>query len=148
MTKVEVSNLDRAVFSQLGYSRCLPHSNEELHGTLQDVANHGADSGFSGFTYYVDTVAFFKAHRKAIIALVEDMAEQMGESPVDMVSGFNCLVNRDEKDEHKRNAEKRENMPSVSRCLYGGRLTDADDLTANALAWFALEEVARKHTDF
>lgn len=36
-----------------------------------------------------------------------------------------------------------EYLPSVSRCLYGGRLKDEDTDVANALAWFALEEVAR-----
>ena len=31
----------------------------------------------------------------------------------------------------------------IGECLYGGRLTDAHTQIANALAWFALEEVAR-----
>jgi len=107
---------------------------------LNDVYNHGADAGYSGFTYYTDTIKFFKAHRKAIVQMVEQMADDLGESPVDMVSGFNCLGKQD------ANA-KREYLPSVSRCLYGGRLTDDDTQVANALAWFALEEVARAFCD-
>ncbi len=31
----------------------------------------------------------------------------------------------------------------IGECIYGGRLTDAHTTIANALAWFALEEVAR-----
>lgn len=63
---------------------------------LEDVARHGADAGYPGFTYYSDT-----------------------------------------------GAAKAEYLPSVYRCLGGGRLTDEDDIVANALAWFAAEEVAR-----
>ena len=104
--------------------------------SLQDVYNHGADAGFCGFTYYNDTVKFFKAHRQAIVELVENMANDLGETPVDMVGNFNCL-----------RSDKRESMPSISRCLYGGRLTDDDTIVANALAWFALEEIARAFCD-
>jgi len=126
---------------------------------LEDVHNHGADAGYSGFTYYSDTVKFFKAHRKAITALVESMANDLGESPVDMVAGFQCLggreiqkaVNENRFREHLHESAKQkvinEYAPSVSRCLYGGRLTDEDTTVANALAWFALEEVARAFCD-
>lgn len=106
--------------------------------SLEDVANHGAAGGFPGFTYYKDTVAFFKKHRKAIVAIVERMADDFGESPVDMVAGFNCLGGRDDRKEY---------VQSVCRCLYGCRLTDDDTNVANALAWFALEEVARVFCD-
>jgi hypothetical protein len=99
---------------------------------LADVARHGADAGFPGFMYYSDTVAFFKRNRAAILALVESMANDLGEEPLAMVAHFNCLAPAD-------NQEK----ASIARCLYGGRLTDDDTQVANALAWFALEEVAR-----
>lgn len=35
--------------------------------SLEDVVRHGADGGFSGFTYYADTLAFYKAHKGDIL---------------------------------------------------------------------------------
>lgn len=122
---------------------------------LRDVAEHGASGGFPGFTYYRDTVAFFKRHRADIVALVERMADDLGESPVEMVAGFGCIGGHAARSDYdwqgnmtseRRNA-LREHFPSVSRCLYGGRLTDEDTTVANGLAWFALEEVARAFCD-
>ena len=117
-------SLIRAVIRQIGGKE-----------TLRDVCRGGADAGFAGFSYYSDTIAFFKRQRAAIVALVEDMADSLGESAVAMVRNFNCL--RDDK----------ESESSVVRCLGGGRLRDEDTMVANALAWFALEEVARAVCD-
>ena len=100
--------------------------------SLKDVAAHGMDGGFCGFTYHSDTVPFFKRHRAEIRALVESMADSLGEEPLAMVAGFNCLKPADH-----------ETKASIARCIYGGRLTDDDTQVANALAWFAGEEVAR-----
>lgn len=140
------ASLIRAVVRQIGDKE-----------SLQDVANHGADAGYAGFTYTADTVKFFKAHRQDICALVESMASDLGENPLDMVAGFQCLAGRNLKRSHiggedwavkeANRAKLAEFYPSVSRCLYGGRLTDDDSGVANALAWFALEEVARAFCD-
>lgn len=125
---------------------------------IRDAGEHGADGGWPGFTYYSDTVKFFKANRAHVVKLVEEMASDMGESPVDMVAGFQCLAGREMQRKyghtHQYGSDDRriaqgkrallaEYQPSVSRCLYGGRLTDADNEVANALAWFALEEIGR-----
>lgn len=99
--------------------------------SLEDVANHGASAGWCGFTYYSDTVKFFKAHKRDIRDLVKQIASSLGETPMNMVRGFRCLSGPDD-----WNAE-------IARCLYEDRLKDADKIVANALAWFALEEVAR-----
>lgn len=135
--------LCRAVIRQLGG-----------RDQLSDIATHGASGGYSGFAYYSDTIAFFKRQRKHIVELVKQQASELGESPVDMVCGFNCLAGYDRNDfDHggrptaARRARLDEYVESVSRCLYGGRLTDEDTTVANALAWFALEEVARALTD-
>lgn len=117
---------------------------------LEDVARHGADAGYPGFTYYSDTVAFFKRNRKEIVELVMRMADDMGEPAAEMVAAFNCLAGRSLKpgmQDHKRHRQLQEYLPSVYRCLGGGRLTDEDDIVANALAWFAAEEVARACCD-
>ena len=101
---------------------------------LEDIANHGADAGWSGFTYYSETVKFYKAHRAEIVNLVKEMAEEFGQSPLNFVASFNCLKSAGEYE------------AEIAEALYG-RIS-SDNLTVpNALAWFALEEVARSETD-
>lgn len=123
-----VHPLAPAVLRQLG-------GGQDAIETAIDAGAHGADSGWSGFTYYRDTCAFTAKHRTAIAAQVEDMAREFGESAIGMVRGFRCLGKEiDEK--------------HVALALYGGRAHDKDtqdgvDLVENALAWFALEEVGR-----
>lgn len=144
-TKIKAKNtrhpeLTRAVIRQTGREN------------LEEIAQHGCDGGFAGFTYHTDTVAFFKRNRSSIVALVEEMASDMGESPMNMVAGFQCLAGRslkrgsdyDGKIARENDAKLKEYMPSVARCLYGGRITEEDTNVANALAWFAAEEIARE----
>ena len=115
--------LIRGVLRQLG-------GGPEAIDTLRDVVRGGADAGYGGFTYTRDTVAFFRRYRSEIVALARSMADDLGEDVSQMVAGFRCLNGA-------------EDLPSINRCLYGGRLTREEDNVANALAWFALEEVAR-----
>jgi hypothetical protein len=98
---------------------------------LEDVARHGADAGWSGFTYYTDTVAFYKAHKGDILALAEQMAKDLGEDMLTMISGFNCLKN------------DKLSPTEIGEALYSGR-GDAATTVRNAMAWFALEETARE----
>jgi len=107
---------------------------------MADIANHGIDGGFSGFIYHVETCAFFRKYRKEISALVSDTAEEFGLSEIDFVSSFRCL--------ESDHITKR----SIARCLYASKLTfdnseNDDTHVANALAWFAGEEVARAFND-
>lgn len=118
--------LINAVLRQLG-------GGKEAKESLGDVARHGAAGGFGGFTYYTDTVAFFKRNKKDILALVEQRADDFGEEPVKMVTGFGTF---------KHDAPG-EIYPSVARVLYGTKVREDDIQVANALAWFALEEVAQ-----
>jgi hypothetical protein len=98
---------------------------------LQDVVNHGAAGGFSGFTYYADTLAFYKAHKGDILALAEQMASDMGEDMLAMIASFQCLKHGPF-------------SPSeIGEALYSGR-GEAAATVRNAMAWFALEEVARE----
>jgi len=77
---------------------------------------HGADTGVPGFTYYHDTVRFYRRHQEAIWALLCEEAEDYGAKNVyEFMAGFN--------DSH---------MPS-----------DYDQM-ANQLAWYALETVCRR----
>ena len=99
---------------------------DDLKTTLHDVLNHGADIGFSGFTYYTDTQAFYQANKDDIKAVLRDDARSQGKDGIySLVAGFNCLdLTPDE----------------VADAMHG----EGDDVVQveNALAWYALESVA------
>jgi hypothetical protein len=118
------ASLIRAVVSQIG-------GWQEFKDHADDVTNHGASGGFSGFTYYTDTVSFTKRHKAAIMKMAESMADDLGESLYAMIGGFNCLkISEGEAAEaiHNPRSEERTNV-------------------YNALAWFALEEVCRSFVE-
>ena len=105
--------------------------------SAQDVVDHGAACGFGNFIYYTDTMAFTAKNRSAIAELAAQQAADFGDSSeIEMILGFNQL--------------KHDDLTSldIARALYG-RLTDDDKKTMiyNALAWYALEEVARAYCD-
>ena len=56
------AKLIRAVVRQVG-------GWEDFQQIAKDVAGNGADDGYKGFIYYVDTVAFTKRNRRAILEL-------------------------------------------------------------------------------
>ncbi len=66
----------------------LEHSN--LTATeFNDVANHGADCGTSGFIYYTETEAFYDANEELINSILEEDREQLGSDSIfEMISGF------------------------------------------------------------
>lgn len=113
-----------AVLRQLG-------GGQDAIQSALDAAERGAYGGISGFIYYSETCDFTKRNRKAIASAVEDMAESLGESPIEMVKGFNCLEGSTDRE--------------VAAALYGGNRSECEsfgvDQVENALAWFALEEV-------
>jgi hypothetical protein len=107
---------------------------EQFKESALDVVNHGADTGCnSGFIYYVDTVKFFTSHRDLIRQYATTMAEDAGMGVIEMIKKFRCLDNNYSTDE-------------VAQTLYGPKSKE-DSQIANALAWFALEEVARAYSD-
>lgn len=97
--------------------------------SLEPAYSYGCLGGVPGFTYYSDTVAFFRRHRSAISALVERVAYDIGEEPLAMVSGFRCMEG--------------ESHGVIGKALYGSRYSDEMKMVANCLAWFTCEEVAR-----
>jgi hypothetical protein len=105
--------------------------------SVEDVINHGIDGGFNGFIYTADTVAFYKKHKKAIITLAKEMAYDMGENIREMIGGFNCLKYYDYK---TSKWIEEEGQDVIGETVYGNKV---DDMVANALAWFAAEEVCR-----
>jgi len=105
--------------------------------SLKDVYNHGADAGYPGFTYYHDTCKFYTCHKKFINELAEEMAADLGEDVIHMVQNFNCI-----KGDYS--------TAEIAKTMYSRRSEkEKNDLCSidNALAWFALEEVAREIYD-
>lgn len=111
--------------------QCAPWN--EFQDIAQDVASHGADSGFSGFICYYETVAFTKRNRKYIIELLQDQCSDFGfDNIYQMISGFNCLNGLYSAEE-------------IAESFYCNN--DARTEVFNALAWYALEEVSRAVVD-
>lgn len=109
---------------------------EDFETIAPDVVNHGADSGFHGFTYYNETVTFAENNLKRILQYCRDLAEDIGlDGAYSIIAGFNCLNNDYAVDEVAD--------------IINGHYEDEHDkaMVFNALAWFALEEVCRSYVD-
>lgn len=96
-----------------------------------DVTNHGASGGFSGWIYYSETEKFTKAHKAAILEMAKQMADDLGEPLYKMIGGFNCL---------------KISEGEAAEAIHNPRSEDRTNVY-NALAWFALEEVSRSYSD-
>ena len=118
----DLTKLQTAVYRQMK-----PDNMGEFLETLQDVANHGAGGGFSGFILYFDTVDFTRRNRALIMEQLKEDADSYGSSVSDMVCGFNCFKGYSEDE--------------VLTALYSG---EGENVTTvyNSLAWYALETVA------
>lgn len=95
--------LKKAVIKQIGDKE-----------SLKDVCEHGAEGGYSGFTYYSDTVKFYNKNEPEIWELLVETAESLGENVLTMIAGFS-----------------------------GAKNVANGDTFKNLMSWFALEEVAR-----
>jgi hypothetical protein len=103
---------------------------------IEDIVNHGMDAGFSGFIYYSETHAFAMKYRKPITEMLEEMASDLGEDVVSMVSGFGVFRNS------PMDADDRKDL---YKYLGGGR--PEQGTITNVMAWFAAEEVCRAIMD-
>tara|TARA_B100000579_G_C22753038_1_gene814997 strand:+ start:664 stop:1089 length:426 start_codon:yes stop_codon:yes gene_type:complete len=130
-----ISNkLEKNVRNQLGFKAW---NDKELHDTLKDVRNHGADGGFSGFIYCKDTCKFARDNMEEILESIKEDASGMGEDPLIFVQNFNCFGTTN----------------TISTLEIASIIYDKPDLATlndgmdkqvlNALAWYALEETAR-----
>lgn len=97
----------------------------------QDVCNHGADAGFGGFIYHSETLPFAKRNKKAILEMCKEQAEDSAATISEFIAWWNCV---------DCDAEQ------VAIALYTGKGEDVTEVY-NALAWYALEEVARRCCD-
>ena len=99
---------------------------------IEDVNSHGADAGFPGFTYYDDTHRFAMRHRKTIVSMLENQAQELGEEVVEMVSHFGVF---------RKSPMDNEDRRELYRYLSGAKCEQST--ITNLMAWFALEEVCR-----
>lgn len=100
----------------------------DLSENAQDICEHGAGNGFTGFTYYTDTLAFTNKYRAAILELLKTQASDFGTDWLELLSSFNCLKGIDSAD--------------IAEGLFN-EYSEYNTQVFNALAWYALEEAAR-----
>jgi len=108
-------------------------SNTYVLEKLKDVANYGANGGWNGFIYYSDTVKFFDDNKALIMESLKELASELDEGLLEMISKFRCLDNEYSIDE-------------IAEVIY----TDSEEgerSIKNALSWYALEEVAHQLYD-
>ena len=99
----------------------------------QDISNHGISSGFSGWIYYTETCEFYAKNQNLIVELAECQSDEYGyHSAQDMVKSFRSLD---------------ATLSEIGCTLYGNK-RQHDTQVANALAWFAAEEVAQAFVDW
>lgn len=125
ISETRFPKLTRAALKQIGGDR----------EVLADVARFGAAGGFRGFIYCKDTSAFYRKNREEIKKLLGETSENYGEGLFSMVCNFVCLRDWKIKEEQ------------VAAVLFGkfGEIGEEDEIQIeNALAWFALEEIARE----
>ena len=119
-------NLIRAVIRQSG-------GWIDFQEKAPDISNYGISGGFSGWIYYTETCQFYAKNQSSIIKLVECQSDEYGyHSAQDMVKGFRSLDTT---------------LSEIGCTLYGNK-RQHDTQVANALAWFAAEEVANAYNDW
>jgi hypothetical protein len=105
-------------------------------GSTEDLGHiRNAADGYNGFIYYTDTHAFTIKNRAAIVELLNETADMMGDDVVNMVKHFGVF----------KGEMDREELQDLYKILGGGKPTQGP--ITNVLAWFALEEVNRLFED-
>jgi hypothetical protein len=104
--------------------------------SVEDINNHGIDGGYSGFIYCSDTHQFAMKHRKTIVSMLENDANEFGQEITEMVAGFGVFRNSAMDHEDKRELYK----------YIGGGKCEQSTIT-NLMAWYAAENVCRFFED-
>ena len=128
----EPARLVNAVIRQVG-------GWESFRDAAHDVSNYGASSGFSGFIYSCDTVPFFCRNRATIIESLENVATDCGENLLSMIKDFCCL-------------DSEFSEVEIAKVLFAYTkkqiINEELHCIANALAWYALEQVCYQYVSF
>tara|TARA_R110002110_G_scaffold83329_1_gene216328 strand:- start:2133 stop:2546 length:414 start_codon:yes stop_codon:yes gene_type:complete len=130
------NQLIKAVSEQCGYEA----DDAELIQLLSDVSNNdGASGGYGNFIYHTDTCKFARENMPLIIEQLKEDASNYGVDVFEMVSKFNCLEGEYPPYEIASIIFDQADEATIN--------DGADTQILNALAWYALEEVARYVTD-
>jgi hypothetical protein len=121
----EYKTLINAVVRELGSTESIP-----------DVNRGGADAGWPGFTYYIDTHKFAMRYRKLINKLLQEQANDFGQEVVEMVSGFGVF---------RKSPMDSDDKMELYKYIGGGKCEQSQ--ITNLMAWYALEEVCRMFED-
>ena len=127
---IEYSSIDagliRAVIRQSG-------GWQSFQEIAPDIGKHGIAGGFSGWIYYTETCELYAKNQASIVKLVEYQSKEFDyHSAQDMVKSFRSLD---------------ATLSEICYTLHGNK-RQHDTQVANALAWFAAEEVARSFVDW
>ena len=121
------AKLIRSVVSEYG-------GMEEFELVAYDVAQYGANQGTGGaFIFTDECVRFYEKNKSAIISMLTRTADELGGDMVTLITGFNCLKDIDKND--------------VAMFFVQGKSSSQYKNIANALAWYAAEEVCRMYRD-
>lgn len=107
---------------------------EDFTEAAPQVCEHGADSGYGGFIYHSETVAFAESNLADILDLAKDLAFELGGNTYSIIAGFSCLK------------DLKLSEGDVACAIHDPSHEDHVQVM-NALAWFALEEVCRSYCD-
>ena len=120
------SNLIKAVIRQSG-------GWNDFQEKALDISNYGIGGGFSGWIYYNETCEFYAKNQQLIVDMVEKQADDYGyQSAQELVKVFRGMD---------------ATMSEIGYTLYGTK-RQHDNYVANALAWYAAEEVSRAYADW
>ena len=104
---------------------------------IPDINRNGISGGYGNFIYYADTHKFAMYYRKAIIVMLEECADDLGEEVVSMVSKFGVFYN------HRTKTSSMDDDDRRDLYLYLGGGKPKYHQIPNLMAWFAAEEVCR-----
>lgn len=151
--------LIRAILNNLGYSLTdvkltfkggyltnIKIKNEDLKGTLKDIAQYGMSIGFAGFTYYADTVKFFDSNKKDIVSTITQMSDGIGYSIGDCQEQLEELDSDSDMKQVKRLLFNSFDIESVACVLSFNGFKNVGGLTQmkNLLTWASVEHFAHE----
>lgn len=108
---------------------------EDFIEEYEDIANHGANNGTSGFIWHNELEAFYKENKEQILTFTKEQAKEFGTSMGEMVSNFNTL---------RGNVD----VEDVYEVLYADEDNDNYHNIIDTMCWFCLEELSRSFSDY
>lgn len=75
---------------------------EDFEGSIEDLAEHGADAGFPGLSYYSDTIKLYEKYEREIWEALDEDADGMGSKNIlDFIGTLSGADNVADEDQFK-----------------------------------------------